>query len=526
MIAVAGAAIRIHRRFASVIQEEKLFRTHAREHSSITFCRQFFSSHSEEKLNGWRCWLSLATVLLACVGRSQAAEPLLIHRSSSNQLATLLGSSERGTNAAASCASTACHGGPRPGVNNTAAIRGAEYPAWLNRDPHAQAYRSLCSEQGTRILERLKILDGANIIDRAGFNDCLACHNSTQQTSSEITINDSINQFQPVNQFRREGVACDRCHGPSEAWRNRHYGPEWPTQVVGKDAHELGFIANEDLLTRARMCASCHIGDAQRNMNHDMIAAGHPPLLYEFATYHNRLPKHWRDARTGDRQNYESTLWLVGQVAALEAQVSLIEARAAKTTSTGIWPEFAHLNCAACHQTLNDKPTQNKYETSQAGWSRWNRWAMENLLLSPTSPNPAPPAQAELKAALAALERALVSLNTEPDEVRARAADLKMALAMWVDAPSQQIAIQRFSAKQLQAALVNYAERHEKDPALSGHQNWKHSLKFIWQVWQLVVRCQPCLPPAILSNQNYFPLPISCAANYCSLPTNLFRSLS
>ena len=30
-------------------------------------------------------------------------------------------------------------------------------------------------------------------------------------------------------------------------------------------------------------------------MNHDMIAAGHPALHYEFATYHECQPKHWRE---------------------------------------------------------------------------------------------------------------------------------------------------------------------------------------------------------------------------------------
>ena len=131
------------------------------------------------------------------------------------------------------------------------------------------------------------------------------------------------------------------------------------------------------------MCASCHVGDRQRNMNHDMIAAGHPPLFYEFTTYHHRLPKHWRDPRTKDAEHYESTLWFVGQIAALEAQVALIESRAENTSAA--WPEFAHLDCAGCHQPLTANRQSGQHPAAHTG-----RIGSARVLRSSWQRNPIP----------------------------------------------------------------------------------------------------------------------------------------
>ena len=48
---------------------------------------------------------------------------------------------------------------------------------------------------------------------------------------------------------------------------------------------QLGMIDTKNLLVRAPTCASCHVGSADQDMNHDMIAAGHPPLRFEQASY-------------------------------------------------------------------------------------------------------------------------------------------------------------------------------------------------------------------------------------------------
>ena len=420
-------------------------------------------------------WLSLATCLMlttatCLVGddppfaqRSILPEPInLPHRISYDRLSALVQTSQFDTNSAASCASTACHGGPRPGVARAVVKRGAEYPLWLERDPHAQAYRSLSSELGTRILQRLNILDGAEITDRVAFNKCLACHNSTEQAPTRSTAD-----------FRQEGVACDRCHGPSQAWRSTHYTDQWPSIVASKPADAVGFVMTQDLLTRARMCASCHVGDSQRNMNHDMIAAGHPPLFYEFATYHNRLPKHWRDPRASDAAHYESTLWFVGQIAALEAQAGLIRSRAESSAATTAWPEFSHLDCASCHQPLTGESPVGQQSTGRAGWSHWQRWGIETILQNESVQhdqfNPSS-ASAELRSAIDQLDALLRSRTADRGEVKASAAMLQEALSHWQTAPNVQASLQKFSASQLKSLLNNASPTV---PTGSPKPNWE-----------------------------------------------------
>ena len=238
---------------------------------------------------------------------------------------------------AVSCAAAGCHGGSRPGLTERTAERGSEYPLWYENDPHARSWRTICSPQSVAIMQRLRITDGTTIRDRAGFDNCLACHNTAGHY-------DDARVSSPL----REGVGCAACHGPDAAWIDRHYRRDWHPSFESAN----GFVAAGDLFVRARMCASCHVGDADRDMNHDMIAAGHPPLRYEFATYHRRLPKHWRDAAACDVSRFEAQLWLAGQVAALDASLTLLESRAGKSRSVNVWPELAEYDCASCHHQL------------------------------------------------------------------------------------------------------------------------------------------------------------------------------
>lgn len=400
--------------------------------------------------------------LLAVDSPIRAADPPFSHRTSFQDLSKLFDDSRVSTQPA-SCAATACHGGPRPGVAKANASRGAEYPLWLQRDPHARAHHSLSSEQGTRILQRMKIVDGSEITNRAGLNACLSCHNNSDRPLTDAMGN-----------LRLEGVACDQCHGPSQQWRNVHYSGQWPALESNGESSVLGFVSNQDLLTRARMCASCHIGDARRNMNHDMIAAGHPPLFYEFATYHNRLPKHWRDPRSRDNEHYESTLWLVGQVAALEAQVALIQSRAsvrASASSSGddaqtIWPEFAHLDCAGCHQPLLED-IASQHSASRARWSQWNRWGMQVILNSSSPPRTQTDAHVSIKIALRQaideLEQQLRSPLAKRQEIEACAARLQNALSQWVALPEMQPSLHSYSTAQLVSLLANQPSRSAED---------------------------------------------------------------
>ncbi len=99
--------------------------------------------------------------------------------------AELLHSSTRHLGAP-SCAATACHGGPSPGIFSTTAPRGSEYSLWLESDPHAKSWQTLNSPRSLEILERLNILIDGQLKNKQAFQNCLACHN----TSTSLATND------------------------------------------------------------------------------------------------------------------------------------------------------------------------------------------------------------------------------------------------------------------------------------------------------------------------------------------------
>ena len=287
-----------------------------------------------------------------------------------------------------SCGQAGCHGGPRPGVTQPRVHRGSEYKLWIENDPHARSWRTFCSDESVAMMRRLKILDGdGHIIDPSGYDNCLACHNTTRRhddprVAPEITRPEDVfadttgaesnpgncvsgensacrthegDRDPTTNRFHREGVGCAGCHGPSGQWIGTHY--QWGFDPY--QSTDSGFVAAGDLFVRGRMCAACHVGDRDRDMNHNIIAAGHPPLRYELATFHNWQPKHWRDAEAVDRFRFEPQLWLAGQIAQADAALSVLESRAQKRLPESTWPELSMYDCGACHQNLRIDPRGN-----------------------------------------------------------------------------------------------------------------------------------------------------------------------
>ncbi len=74
---------------------------------------------------------------------------------------------------AQSCAAASCHGGPHPGVAQAWNSRGSEYPLWLENDPHARSWRTICSDESVAMMQRLGIMQGNQIVDQQGFDNCL-----------------------------------------------------------------------------------------------------------------------------------------------------------------------------------------------------------------------------------------------------------------------------------------------------------------------------------------------------------------
>jgi len=130
-------------------------------------------------------------------------------------------------------------------------------------------------------------------------------------------------------------------------------------------------------------------------MNHDMIAAGHPPLRFEMASYEALLPrKHWDEGpRRQAQPDYELQLWAAGRIASADAALSLLESRARQANP---WPELAESNCLACHQQLRSE----RRNSLSLSWQAWNVALVTSILPQATAdpgalPSPALPATIE-----------------------------------------------------------------------------------------------------------------------------------
>jgi hypothetical protein len=367
---------------------------------------------------------------------------------------------------AQSCATSNCHGGPRPGIAQPWARRGSEHQIWVENDPHAQSWRTMCSDESVAIMRRLNIMKEDQIVDQAGFDNCLACHNSSKRydeprrlRSLQVSVDRQSNnkmarhsaavatqsihhlisnrsgraaQRMDANNFLREGVGCSSCHGPSEQWSNTHFQYHWsPLGATGE-----GFVEAGDLFVRARMCAACHVGDKDRDMNHDIIAAGHPTLRYELATFHAWQPKHWRDAEADDKTFYEAQLWLAGQVAATDASLSLLHARTADAHTISEWPEFAAFDCASCHHNLglnNDRKPIDQNRKATARYSPWNEAGLRWLLNYRVENGQATDEDHQLIVALDAVRDAMEALpKPNPGRVGETVIEARRVLAAWL----------------------------------------------------------------------------------------------
>jgi hypothetical protein len=213
-------------------------------------------------------------------------------------------------------------------------------------DKHLEAYTVLLSDRSRRIEKNYR--NKARLQDAHAETDetCLRCHSMDAKAAAKgvaIAIAD--------------GIGCERCHGPAEKWLGEHYVRGWEQKSVAEKA-AMGFFPTKDLAARGRLCADCHVGSAGQAVDHDLIAAGHPRLNFEYAAYLDMMPAHW--SRREEKARYpdlETRVWAIGQVVTAEMALELLADRA--RTETKPWPEFAEYDCYACHHGLHpDSPRQ------------------------------------------------------------------------------------------------------------------------------------------------------------------------
>lgn len=223
-----------------------------------------------------------------------------------------------------SCSAVACHGGIAP--HTATKVLQNEYSTWVTQDKHARAYTALTGSLGRQMAAVLRIGPAEK------SPKCLSCHALAVDSAHRAREFDVA-----------EGVSCESCHGPASGW----LGPHIQAAAKHEDMVRLGMIDNRNLARRTEQCLSCHLGNGSDvQVDHEMIAAGHPDLTFELDSFTAVQPPHWvekdKDPLFGMRA------WGVGQ--AVQMREGML--RLAKRAHAGAWPEFSEMECMSCHHAL------------------------------------------------------------------------------------------------------------------------------------------------------------------------------
>jgi hypothetical protein len=312
-----------------------------------------------------------------------------------------------------------CH---RDAIKDSDFLGDAGARVWDEYDKHRHAFELLkrSSEKVQRMLgfELAEAFTDETLSELRTDNDvavkakvakvrlCLNCHATPAGESEE--------QHPPYEL----GVSCQACHGRAADWNEPHQ-MEWWRLVTPEAKTHLGFRNVRDPAERARLCASCHVGNLAEGkfVTHDWYAAGHPPLpSFEYSTFAAYMPVHWRPlaekpdfrgkdqtsppprspeqslanylrrhkiAETSLRTSYREANFprekfgehdplqdlprlkdsVISSAVVLEAYVNLVKdyAKHSQGPEDGnatrpAWPEFALYDCASCHHELRSGP--------------------------------------------------------------------------------------------------------------------------------------------------------------------------
>jgi hypothetical protein len=279
---------------------------------------------------------------------------------------------------AGSCTSSSCHGSVWPKTGGK--INQNEYQIWSSKDKHAKAYSVLLDPRSKQIAKNLKLERPETA---AVCLDCHATNADASQKASSFELSD--------------GVGCESCHGPASSWLGPHTTHDWKHEQSVK----LGMLDTEDVKKRTEICLSCHVGNQQKTVDHDLIAAGHPAPTFELETFSALMPVHWRKE---NEKTDPLRRWALAQPIALRESVGQLQRATSKAADS--WPDFAVFDCSSCHHALTvPSERQERAHAGRAGLPPWDeaRYMVTRHLMGAVSPA----MRKELDAHVANLRKAL-----------------------------------------------------------------------------------------------------------------------
>ena len=289
-------------------------------------------------------WLAIFVITIMAGGSSVPPQPVSASAFAQGATADRQAPAANSFTGPGSCAASSCHGSVRPVAGSR--ILQTEYTTWVVQDKHARATEVLSNPVSLRMARILGLGRPDN------EQKCVACHALDAPAQ------------QRAKSYTAEGVSCEACHGPASGWLGPHTTRGWThAQSVA-----LGMHDTKDLVRRTEKCASCHIGSAGKSVDHEMIAAGHPDLVFDLEAFSAAMPRHWRSEDPW--QNVRA--WSVGQIVQLREGL----ARLTQRSKGNVWPEYAELDCFSCHHSLtradNSWRQELGYADRRPGNPPWN----------------------------------------------------------------------------------------------------------------------------------------------------------
>ena len=363
---------------------------------------------------------------------------------------------EMQTHSIVGCMTTACHGSNGPDAKTWQRAG----KIWFDQDPHAQAYTSLLTDTSANIVSRLvnEELKPSSQRYRDILNaKCVSCH---------------ANENAPETQ-RVLGADCQVCHGSADAWGSQHYSSEW--KALGKSRFDDTKMFNvESLVGRAQVCSSCHIGELNRGggldreVDHRLMAAGHPPMHFDFESFLRRYPVHWdtKDEPIGTGSSIGFERWRIGKITSAITRLKLLVARSERSidrsTPTREWPELTEYSCSSCHHAL----VQPSWRLSggiktTADWDDWTVSQLDSAIRDKSV--------VELKAQILGLKSQIERVVPEPKSVATNAESLRR----WLEIELKQVASARENSVEIMLPKL-----HAQVETFPKFRNWESAAQW------------------------------------------------
>ncbi len=304
------------------------------------------------------------------------------------------------------CANSVCHGSVQPMKDSD--VLQTEYVTWSRVDRHARAYRVLSTEQAQRIARNLGLAKPAN-----QEKICLDCHAHNVPVALR------------GERFRLDdGVSCEACHGPSGRWLQSHV----QEGAVHADNLKMGLYPADDTVARARLCLSCHFGNADRFVTHRMMGAGHPRMSFELDTFTVVEPAHFKPDSDWEKRKRTwdgVKVWAVGQALIVSEMMDVLTD--AKRGRDGLFPELVLFDCYACHHPMSEKRWVPRVAGLGPGSVRLNDSSM--LMVRQIAHVVDPSLGDRIASTMTRLQQAVVGGGDPMGQARALRADMALLIA-------------------------------------------------------------------------------------------------